>query len=116
MAHLQFKKTYLAILMLTYPVSHIALCFCLTILLNCISILQYHKEAKNAIEKWKFVRKWKVSSVCTLRYLIINNPMNPDALYQDQSDKTPQQVKSNLISNQSIGYVLKADYFDHPKW
>ena len=30
--------------------------------------------------------------------MIINNP-NPDALYQDQSDKTQQEVKSNLISN-----------------
>ena len=38
--------------------------------------------------------------------------MNPDALYQDQSDKTQQGVKSNLM-NQS---VLKADYFDHPNW
>ena len=38
--------------------------------------------------------------------------MNPDALHQDQS----QEVKSNLISNQSIGSVLKADYFDHPNW
>ena len=42
--------------------------------------------------------------------------MNPDALYQYQSDKTQQGVKSNLISNQSIGSVLKADYFDHPNW
>ena len=42
--------------------------------------------------------------------------MNPDALYQDQSDKTPQEVKSNLISNQSEGSVLKTDYFDHPNW
>ena len=33
--------------------------------------------------------------------------MNPDALYQDQSDKTPQEVKSNLISNSN---------FDHPNW
>ena len=40
--------------------------------------------------------------------------MSPDALYQDQSDKTQQEVRSNLISNQSIGSVLKADYFDHP--
>ena len=64
----------------------------------------------------EIVRRWKVSSVCILRYVIINNPMNPDALYQDQSDKTPQEVKSNLISNQSIGSVLKADYFDHPNW
>ena len=36
----------------------------------------------------EIARQWKVSSVCILRYLIIN-PMNPDALYQDQSDKTP---------------------------
>ena len=62
------------------------------------------------------VRQCKVSSACILRYLIINNPMNPDALYQDQSDETPQEVKSNLISNQSIGSVLKADYFDHPSY
>ena len=40
--------------------------------------------------------------------------MNTDALNEDQSEKTPQEVKSNLISNQSIGFVLKADYFDHP--
>ena len=32
--------------------------------------------------------------------MIINNPMNPDALYQDQSDKTQQEVKSNLIGHQ----------------
>ena len=31
--------------------------------------------------------------------MIINNPMNPVALYQDQFDKTQQEVKSNLISN-----------------
>ena len=61
-------------------------------------------------------RQWKVSFVYILRYLIINNPVNPDALYQDQSDKTPQEVKSNLISNQAIVSVLKADYFDHPNW
>ena len=42
--------------------------------------------------------------------------MGPDALYQDQSDKTPQEVNSNLISNQAIGSVLKADYFNHPNW
>ena len=64
----------------------------------------------------EIVRRWKVSSVCILRYLIINNPMNPGALYQDKSNKTPQGVKSNLISNQSIGSVLKADYFDRPNW
>ena len=39
--------------------------------------------------KMEIVRQWKVSSVCIFLYLIINNPMNPDALYQDQSDKTP---------------------------
>ena len=61
----------------------------------------------------EIVRQWKVSSVCILRYLMINNPMNPDALYQDQSDKTPQEVKSNLISNQSVSSVLKADYYSH---
>ena len=61
----------------------------------------------------EFVRQWKVSSVYILRYLMINNPMNPDVLYQDQSDKTPQEVKSNLISNQSVGSVLKADYCSH---
>ena len=64
----------------------------------------------------EIVRQWKVSSACILRYLIINNPMNPDALYRDQSDKAPQVVKSNLISNLSDGSVLKADYFDHPNW
>ena len=42
--------------------------------------------------------------------------MNPDALYQDHSDKIPQEVKSNLISNQSIDSVLKTDYFDHANW
>ena len=42
--------------------------------------------------------------------------MNPNALHQDQSDKTPQEVKFILISDQSIGSVLKADYFDHPNW
>ena len=62
----------------------------------------------------EIVRQQKVSSVYILQYLIINNPINPDALYQDQSDKTSQEVKSILISNQSIGSVLKADYFDHP--
>ena len=66
--------------------------------------------------KMKIVRQWKVSFVCIFRYLIINNPVNPDALYQDQSDKTPQEVKSHLISNQSESFVLKADYFDHPNW
>ena len=57
------------------------------------------------------------SVICMhLRYLIINKPMNPFTLYQEQSDKTPHEVKSNLISDQSIGSVLKADYFDQPKW
>ena len=64
----------------------------------------------------EIVRLWKVSTVCILRYLIIKNLMNPDALYQDQSDTTPQEVKSNSIGNQSVGSVLKADYFDHPNW
>ena len=64
----------------------------------------------------EIVKQWKVSSVCILRYLIINNPMNPDVLYRDQSDKTPQEMKSKLICNQSVGFVLKADYFNHPNW
>ena len=73
-------------------------------------------KKQNAIEKMEIARQWKVSSVCILRYLIINNPMNPDALYQGQSDKASHEVKSNLIINQSIGSVLKADYLDHPNW
>ena len=64
----------------------------------------------------EIARQWKVSPVCILRYLIINNLMKPEALYQDQSNKTPQEVKSNLISNQSTGSVLKAVYFNHPNW
>ena len=53
------------------------------------------------------------SFICMhLRYLIINNPMNPDALYQDQSDKTPQEVKSNLkIVKPTFG--LRQFWFHH---
>ena len=42
--------------------------------------------------------------------------MNPDTLYIDQFDKTSQEVKSNLISNQSDGSVLKADYLYQTNW
>ena len=71
----------------------------------------FNKSVKlyyNSIKKQKMglkngnVRPWKVSCVCTLW---ANNPMSPGALNQ-----------ANLISNQSIGSVLKADYFDHPNW
>ena len=51
-------------------------------------------------------------SASNLRYLIINNPMSPDALYQGQSDKNTEKL-SNLASNQFICSLLKVDYFDH---
>ena len=59
--------------------------------------------------KMEIVRQWKVSSVLILRCLIINNPMNPDALYPGQSDKTQQEVESNSVMNQSAGSVLKGE-------
>ena len=64
----------------------------------------------------EIVTQWKVSFAFILRYLIINNPMSPDVLYQDQSDKTPREVKWNLTRNQFIGSLSKADNFDHANW
>ena len=92
MAHLQFK---LYNIFYNFNVD-----YCLLPLFNKPVKLHYNFIKKQKCDwKMEIVGQWKVSSVCTLRYLIINNPMSPDALYQDQSDKTQQEVKSNLISN-----------------
>ena len=70
--------------------------------------LIYYKSVKlyymhNIITTQKVIEKWKswptekfhrIENECILRYLIIDNPISPDALLnQDKPDKTPWEVR-----------------------
>ena len=65
------------------------------ILLHAFVLNKSNSMYYNVITKlkcgWKMetVTQWKLSSAYMLRYIIINNPETPYALYQDQTDKTP---------------------------